>query len=148
MLLGKTSSQNQLMNFIKKPPTFFIFFNFTSDVHNKNHQLPPNSQWIITTALPRIDHIQRYEKNTTHDDYQLSTKPLQRKSLEIIKTTVSWKLFNNRIEGEFEEESLFEDIVCFVLYLIVGVIYVSFRIQSGGTMFLGGFYIIAYFYMF
>ena len=31
-------------------------------------------------------------------------------------------------EGDFQEESLFEDIVCYVLYLIVGVIYVSFRI--------------------
>ena len=35
---------------------------------------------------------------------------------------VSWKRFNNRMEGDFEEESLFEDIVCYVSYLIVGVL--------------------------
>ena len=39
-----------------------------------------------------------------------------------MKMTVLWKQFNNRIEGDFEDESLFEDIVCYVLYLIVGVI--------------------------
>ena len=26
----------------------FTFFNFTSDVHNKNHHLSPNSHWNIT----------------------------------------------------------------------------------------------------
>ena len=26
-------------------------------------------------------------------------------------------------EGDFEEESLFEDIVCYILYLIVGVLW-------------------------
>ena len=35
---------------------------------------------------------------------------------------VSWKRFNNKIEGDFEEEILFEDIVCYVLYLVVGLI--------------------------
>ena len=35
---------------------------------------------------------------------------------------VSWKRFNNRTEGDFEEERLFEDIACYVLYLIVGVL--------------------------
>ena len=47
--------------------------------------------------------------------------PIKRERLEIMNMMVSWKLFNNRIEGDFEEESSFEDIVCYVLYLIVGV---------------------------
>ena len=48
-----------------KPPTIFHIFNFTLDVHNKNHHLPPNSHWTITAALPRINHIRRYQKNIT-----------------------------------------------------------------------------------
>ena len=48
--------------------------------------------------------------------------PIQRERPEIMKMTVSWKRFNKTIEGDFEEESLFEDIVRYVLYLIVGVI--------------------------
>ena len=50
-----------------KPPTIFSsFFNFTSNVHNKNHHLSRNSQWTITAAaIHRINHILRYEKNDT-----------------------------------------------------------------------------------
>ena len=111
------------MNFLKKTTNnFFTFFNLLSDVHNENHHLPPSSHWTITTALPRINHTPRYEKNITHDDYQLPTKPIQRKRLEIMNMTVSWKRFNNRTEGDFEEECLVEDIVCYILYLIVGVL--------------------------
>ena len=58
-----------------------------------------------------VNHIRRYEKNITHDDHQLSTKTIQRKRLEIMET-----------EGDFEEESLFEDIVCYILNLNVGVL--------------------------
>ena len=47
----------------RKPPPFFTFFNFSSDIHNKFH-----------STLPRINHIRRYEKNITHDDDRLSTK--------------------------------------------------------------------------
>ena len=95
----------------RKPPTIFHFFQF----HIRRTQQIPH--WTITTALPRINHIRRYEKNITHDDYQLSTELIQRKRLEIMKMTVSW----NRTERDFEEESFFEDIVCYILYLIVGV---------------------------
>ena len=36
--------------------------------------------------------------------------PIQRKRLEIMNMTVSWKRFNNRTEEDYEgEESLFED---------------------------------------
>ena len=48
--------------------------------------------------------------------------PIQRKLSEIMKMTVSWKRFNDRKEGYFEEESLFEEIVCSILYLILGVL--------------------------
>ena len=63
----------------------------------------------------RISHEQPTIKHETDI-------PIQRKRLEIMKMMVSWKRFNNRTEGGFEEESLFEDIVCYVLYLIVSVI--------------------------
>ena len=43
--------------------------------------------WTITvTALPRIKRFRRYEKNITHDHYQLSTKATRRKRLEIMDT--------------------------------------------------------------
>ena len=40
----------------------------------------------------------------------------------IMKMMESWKRSNNRREDCEEEESLFEDIVCYILYLIVGVL--------------------------
>ena len=96
----------------QKPPNILHIFQFNA---RRTQQI---SHWTITTASAGINYIRRYEKNITHDDYQLSTKPIHRKRLEIMKMMVSW----NRTEGDFEEESLFEDIVCYVLYLIVGVI--------------------------
>ena len=95
-----------------KPPTIFHIFQFHI---RRTEQI---SHWTITaTALPRTKHIRRYEKKITHDDYQLSTKPIQRKRLKIMKMMVSWK------RKIFWEESLFEDIVCYILYLIVGVLW-------------------------
>ena len=89
----------------RKPPSFFHIFQFLI------RRIQQISHWTITAALPRINHIRRYEKNITHDDDQLSMKPIRRKRLEIMET-----------EAEFEEkESLFEDIVCYILYLIFGV---------------------------
>ena len=130
---GKKINKETTHEFFKrKPPTIFNTFQFhirrTQQNHHfplnshwttqQNHHFPLNSHWTITTALPRINHIQRYEKNITHDDYQLSTKPIERKRPEIMKMMVS----RNRTEGDFEEETLFGDIVCFILYLIVGVL--------------------------
>ena len=52
-------------------------------------------------------------EDITHDDDQLSTKTTQDHEDDGIMET----------EEDFEEEeSLFEDIVCYVLYLIVSVI--------------------------
>ena len=80
-------------------------------------------------------------EDITHDDDQLSTKPIRRKRLEIMKMMVSEDITHGgdqlstkttrdhgddgimETEEDFEEkESLFEDIVCYVLYLIVSVI--------------------------
>ena len=60
----------------RKPPTIFHVIQFQI---RRTRQI---SYWTITT--PRINHIRRYEKNITHDDYQLSTKPIQQKRLEIM----------------------------------------------------------------
>ena len=102
----------------RKPPPFFHIFQF---LIRRTQQI---SQWTITA--PRISHddYQLSMKTTrdheddgiTHDDDQLSTKPIGRKRLEILKTMVSWK------QKIFEEESLFEDIVCYNLYLIIGML--------------------------
>ena len=89
----------------RKPPPFFTFFQF----HIRRTQHFPH--WTITAALPRLNHFRRYEKNITHDDDQLSTKPIQRKRLEIMET-----------ERDFEEESSFKYIVCYILFFIVGVL--------------------------
>ena len=111
----------------RKPPPFFTFFNLSSDVHNKFH-----------IGLSQ----QHYPEDITHDDDQLSTKPIRRKRLEIMKMMVSEDITHDgdqlstkttqdheddgimETEEDFEEkESLFEDIVCYVFYLIVSMIY-------------------------
>ena len=104
MLLGKKTNTETILK-------FFQIFQFHIGC---TQQIP---HWTITATLPRINLIQRYERNITHDDYQLSTKPIQQKRLEIMKMMVSLKQ-----KETFEEESFFENIVCYVLYLIVGVL--------------------------
>ena len=107
----------------KIPPPFFTFFNFSSDVYNKFH-----------IGLSQ----QHYPEDITHDDDQLSTKPIR---LEIMKMMVSEDITHDddqlstkttqdheddgimETEEDFEEkESWFEDIVCYILYSIVGVL--------------------------
>ena len=107
----------------KIPPPFFTFFNFSSDVYNKFH-----------IGLSQ----QHYPEDITHDDDQLSTKPIR---LEIMKMMVSEDITHDddqlstkttqdheddgimETEEDFEEKkSLFEDIVCYILYSIVGVL--------------------------
>ena len=80
-------------------------------------------------------------EDITHDDDQLSTKPIRQKRLEIMKIMVSEDITHDddqlstkttrdpeddgimETEEDFEEdESLFEDIMCYILYLIVGVL--------------------------
>ena len=86
------------------------FFTFIQFHIRRTQQI---SHWTIKTALPRINHIRRYEKNITHDDDQLSTETTRDHEDDGIVETE---------EDCEEEESLFEDIVCYVLYLIVSVI--------------------------
>ena len=110
----------------RKPAPIFTFFNFSSDVYNKFH-----------TGLLQ----QHYPEDITHDDNQLSTKPIRQKRLEIVKMMVSEDITHDddqlstkttrdykddgimETEEDIEEkESLFEDIVCYILYLIFGVL--------------------------
>ena len=68
-----------------------------------------------------IDDYQLSMKTTFEDTRRIShtmTINYPRKRPEIMKMMVSW----NRTERDFEEESLFEDNVCYILYLIVGVL--------------------------
>ena len=96
-LLGKKPTQKQ------KPPTIFHIFQF----HIRRKQ--QSSHWTITaTALPRIILIRRDGKKITHDDYQLSMKPIQRKRLKIMKMMDGIM----ETEGDFEEDYFFEEIIC------------------------------------
>ena len=115
MLLGKKSTQKQLMIFLKKNhKPFFTFLNFTSDVHNKKLHLSSNSQQqhypesIHSKNTKSISHgqptITRW-LSTIHETHS----PIQGKRPKIMEMTVSWKRFNNKIERNFEEESFFED---------------------------------------
>ena len=77
-------------------------------------------------------------EDITHDDDQLSTESTRRKRLGIMKMMVSEDITHDddqlstkttqdhnivETEEDFEEkESLFEDIVCYIFYLIVGVL--------------------------
>ena len=110
----------------RKPPPFLTFFNFSSDVYNKFHiglsqqhyseDITHDDDQLSTEPIRRKRLVimkMMLSEDITHDDDQLSTKPIRRKRLEIMKMMISWKT---------EEESLFEDIVCYVLYLIVSVI--------------------------
>ena len=105
---------------------FFTFFNLSSDVYN-----------IFYIGLSK----QHYPEDITHDDDQLSTKPIRRKRLKIMKMMVSEDITHDddqlstrttqdheddgikETEEDFEEkQSFFEDIVCYISYLIVGVL--------------------------
>ena len=94
--------------FKRKPPPTFSHFSVSHHTYTTNFTLDYHS------TLPRINHIRRYERNITWTTHI----PIQRKRLEIMKMMVSWKRFNTRTE----KESLFEDIVCYILSLIVGVL--------------------------
>ena len=95
----------------RKPPNIFSHF---SIAHQKyTLKSPSSSKFTLDyhSTLPRIDHIRRYEKNITWT----IRIPIHWKLLKIMIMMVSWK------QKIFEEESLFEDIVCYVLFMIVGV---------------------------
>ena len=123
----------------RKPPTFCSHFSiahqtfttksrssskFTLDYHSSITQNQPHSkirEEYHTRGLSTIHETHTTKTIRDHEDDGI----LER-------------------EGDFEEESLFEDIVCYVIYLILGVIYANFKILPGYTMFLGGSNIIAY----
>ena len=85
----------------RKPPPFFNFAvlhqtyttNFTMDYYN---------------TLPRINHIRRYEKNIIHETHTTKTTR-DHKDDGIMETERDFE------EDCEEEESLFEDIVCYIL---------------------------------
>ena len=179
----------------RKPPPFLTFFNFSSDVYNNIHiglshqtyttNFTLNYHNSITQKIshtmminyPRNPYDKRLEimkmlvsEDITHDDDQLSTKPIRQKRLEIMKMMVSEDITHDddqlstkttqdhEDDGIMEKESLFEDIthdddqlstkttqdceddgiietedfekkeslfednVCYILYLIVGVL--------------------------
>ena len=100
----------------REPPPFFTFFNFSSDVYNKFH-----------IGLSQ----QHYPEEITHDDDQLSSKPIRQKRLQIMKMMVSEHITHDddqlsmkttqareddgimETEEDFEKkESSFEDKVC------------------------------------
>ena len=89
----------------RKPPPFFTFFNFSSDVHNKFH-----------IGLSK----QRYPEAATFEDKRRISHTMMINYPENPfdgNNSRSWKQ-----KEIFEEESLFEDIVYYVLFLIVGVL--------------------------
>ena len=150
----------------QKTTAIFNIFNFSSDVYHKFHiglshqtyttNFTLNYHNSITQKISHDDdqlstkpiRQKRLEimkmmvsEDITHDDDQLSTKPTRRKRLEIMKMMVSEDITHDddqlsmkttqdhedddimETEEDFEEkESLFEDIVCYILYLIVGVL--------------------------
>ena len=81
----------------RKPPPFFTFFNFSSDVYNKFH----------------IGQSRKYyPEDITHDDDQLSTKPIRRKRLKIMKMKVSWK--QKKI---LRKERVYSKTTCVIFYI-------------------------------
>ena len=99
-------------------------------------------------------------EDITHDDDQLSTNPIRQKRLEIMKMVASEDITHDddqlftkttqdheddgiiETEEDFEEEeSLVEDIVCYISYFDrwCVILNVSFRIYSGGYYVFGGF---------
>ena len=70
---------------------------------------------------------QHYPEDITHDNDQLSTKPIRQKRLEIMNMMVSEDITHDddqlsikttqdlEDDGIIEEESLFEDNVCYIL---------------------------------
>ena len=102
-----------------KPPTIFHIFQF---------HIRPTQQKSTSSAKFLLGHhsssfIQNQPHSKIREEYHSTTHyhtrcvstihethiPIQRKLLQIMKITVSWKRFNNKLEGDFEEQSLFED---------------------------------------
>ena len=98
----------------RKPPSFFQIFQFHIRQYSTNS--PSFSKFTLDYHRSSLTQNQLYSKirEKHHMDNPLSHTMIinyPRKRPEIVKVTVSWKRFNNRIEGDFEEESLFEDLI-------------------------------------
>ena len=96
LLLGKNHHKNKTTNHLS------YFFNFTTDVYN-NFPIGVSRQehYPESAIVEDMRRIFPYNENDPR----------------------SWKRSYNRTEEDCEEEeSLFEDIVCYILYLIVGVL--------------------------
>ena len=95
-------------------------FSYFSISHKTHQQI---SHWTITALRISHDDYQLSMKtNITHDDDQLSTKPPSTKTTRDHEDDVIMETERDFEEDCEEEESLFEDIVCYFLYLIVGVL--------------------------
>ena len=116
----------------RKPPPFFTFFNFLSEVYNKFH-IGLSRQHYPEDITHDDDHLstkpirqKRLEimkmmvsEDITHDDAQLSTKPIRRKRLNIMKMMVLWK--QKKI---LRKKRVYSKTSCVIFHiLIVGVLY-------------------------
>ena len=68
-------------------------------------ELSQQQYYPESTVFEDTGKNSRGQPTITHESHI----PIQRKRLKIMKMMVSWKRFKNRIEGDFGEESLFED---------------------------------------
>ena len=91
----------------RKPPPFFTFSishqtyttNFTLDYHNSRHEYIQLNEYlyfdiltIIRVIIQSYHYCDMYNyipEDITHDDDQLSTKPVRQKRVEIMKMMVS-----------------------------------------------------------
>ena len=62
LLLGKKINTETTHEFFKKPPTIFHIFQFHI---RRTQQKSPSFSKFTVAALPRVNHIRRYEKNIT-----------------------------------------------------------------------------------
>ena len=98
-----------LFHTLPSKKTINHFSHFQYDIRRTQQKSPSFSKLVtgLSQQQPGINQIREYEKNI-HEIHI----PTQRKRSEMMKMMVSW----NRREEDFE------DIVCYVLYLIVGVL--------------------------
>ena len=138
---GKKINTEVFHEFLKiKPPTIFHILQF--------HIRRTNSHSTITSALPRTNHIRKYEKNITwttryhkRNPYSHTTKTTWNHDVDSIMEQE-----RNRFWGrEFIRR---HRVSCFMFDRGCDMKFVSFRVESEGTMCLGGLYTTAYSYKF
>ena len=113
-----------------KPPSVIQIFQFY--IRQYSAKSPSVSQFTLDyhSSSPTQNQLLSIIREKHHMDNPLSHTMIinyPRKRTEIVKVTVSWKRFNNRIEGDFEEESLLEDWItstCVMFYFWSWVRYI------------------------